>query len=50
MSEYPSHVERLTARAAVSRDPDAARKALARNPLVPTADASRDIFAALDLG
>ena len=42
--------ERLTARAAVSRDPDAAGEALARNPLVPTPDAAREILAALDLG
>ena len=42
--------ERRTARAAVTRDPDAARRALATNPLVPTADAARDIFSALDLG
>jgi 6-phospho-beta-glucosidase len=41
--------ERLTARAAVSRDRDAAAHALSRNPLVP-APAVADIFSALDLG
>ena len=42
--------ERLTARAAVNRDPVAALEALATNPLVPDPAAARDVFSALDLG
>jgi len=42
--------ERLTARAAISRDPVAVRKALASNPLVPSPEAARDLVAVLELG
>lgn len=41
--------ERLTARAAISRDPVAVRKALACNPLVPAPEVA-GMIAALDLG
>ena len=41
--------ERLTARAAISRDPVAVRKALAANPLVPAPEVA-GMIAALDLG
>lgn len=42
--------ERLTARAAVSREPDAVRTALAANPLVPSREVADDLVAALGLG
>jgi 6-phospho-beta-glucosidase len=41
--------ERLTARAAVSREPAAVREALAANPLVPSREVAADLVAAMDL-